>query len=71
MITSFFFFFFLKVVKRQLVYDRSRVAGMGKASYLHLKIKSVLPRLMGIDPEAFLDVNSYSVKIYQKKEKVK
>lgn len=40
---------------------------MGKASYLHLKIKAMLPQLMGIDPEAFLNVNSYSVKISTKK----
>lgn len=40
---------------------------MGKASYLHLKIKSMLPQLMRIDPEAFLNVNSYSVKILSKK----
>lgn len=39
---------------------------MGKASYLHLKIKAMLPQLMGIDPEAFLNVNSYSVKISTK-----
>lgn len=40
---------------------------MAKAFYLHLKAKSVLPQLMGIDPEVFLNVNSCSVKVYQKK----
>lgn len=64
-------FFFLKVVKKQLVYDKNRVAGMGKASYLHLKIKSKLQLLTGIDPEAFFNVNSYSVKILSKKGRMK
>lgn len=45
--------FFWNVVKKQLVYDKNRVAGMGKASYLHLKIKTMLQQLMGINPEAF------------------
>lgn len=64
-------FFLKKVVKKQLVYDKNRVAGMGKASYLHLKIKSKLQLLTGIDPEAFLNVNSYSVKILSKKGRMK
>lgn len=59
--------FFWKVIKKQLVYDKNRIAGMGKASYLHLKIKSMLQESMGIDPEAFLNVNSYPVKILSKK----
>lgn len=44
---------------------------MGKASCLHLKIKSMLQQLMGSDPEAFLNVNRYSVKILSKKGRMK
>lgn len=64
-------YFFWKVVKKQLVYDKNRVTGMGKASYLHLKIKSMLQQLTEIDPGAFLNVNSYSVKILSKKSQMK
>lgn len=65
------FFFFFKVVKKQLVYDKNRVAVMGKASDPDLKIKSMLPQLVGIDPEALFNVNSYSVKILSKKGQMK
>lgn len=44
---------------------------MGKASYLHLKIKTTLQQLMGINPEAFFNVNSCSVKILPKKGCIK
>lgn len=38
---------------------------MGEAFYLHFK--SMLPQLMGIDPEALFNVYSYSIKTLSKK----